>query len=381
MEKLIIDAEKLLLFTDIHYGKSKDSSLKLKTADEFIDNLIKTAKKNKIKDVLFLGDWFDNRNSISVKTYFHSYESVKKITDADLKLYMIVGNHDAYFKDSIDVNSVAPLGDVNGVTVIDKLTEVHFVKQNKYSLFCPWNSLPNDIKFDKNSYDSLFGHFEFEGAQLFGSHLSKGNYSGKQLTDLAPLVFSGHFHIRKIYEYKSGNLITLGCPFELDWGDYDNKKGMYLLDLGTMDYDFIENKFSPKHKKIFWSNIDKKGFNISENEKLIKGNYIKLIVDKEYKFEEVMRVANLINTKSPLKQCETEFIYNTKFNFLNEFQENYDDTEVVNMSKIDYLLKFIEKTPKEDLQNLSIKKLENLAKKYYNKANDNLEDGKERGED
>ena len=79
--------------------------------------------------------------------------------------------------------------------------------------------------------------------------LCETGHKASQLLEKSSLVFSGHFHYREEREYKEGNIIYVGCPFELDFGDRDTTKGYYVLDTSNLTYQFIENNVSPKHKK------------------------------------------------------------------------------------------------------------------------------------
>ena len=332
MNSITIGSRRVALFSDLHWGKSRDSDVKLQSANEFIDWFIELVKKENINDVIFLGDWFDNRNSITVKTQNHSYAALRKFSDNGINLYMIVGNHDAYFKDTIDINSIKHYHDIPGIYPIEELTEIHFSPTNKYGLMCPWETYTESDE----TYDVMFGHYEFQGAYLVGTVSS----SGMNIEDLlvkSPMIFGGHYHIRAEYDHKEGKVVTLGCPLELTWGDYENPKGVYILDTEDMSYEFIENKISPKHIRMYWSHIK------DSNEKFdkIKGNYVKLVVDTKYKFEHIMKVLNMINTKNPLKAAEPEFVYNKNMNILSTVDITSDSDGVLSMSKLEYMENYI----------------------------------------
>jgi DNA repair exonuclease SbcCD nuclease subunit len=223
---------------------------------------------------------------------------------------------------------------------------------------CPWASFNTTDVTEK--YDTMYGHFDFDGAQLKGA-VHKSETSMQTLTETAPLVFSGHFHIRKEYPQRNGKLITIGAPAELDWGDTDNEKGFYTLDTESLEYEFHVNDFSPRHIKIHWSKLRQK----QETLKNIKGNYVKLVIDEEYKFDKVMKVLNLINLKNPIKPCQTDFIYNNNFsNILDQFDHDSDE-KIVTMSKLDYIKKFIDHA-EDNLEDMNKDVLLNMVNEYYN---------------
>lgn len=333
MQTIKLKSDKIVLFSDIHWGKSRDSDIKLQIACEFIDNFCNLIKKHKIKNVIFLGDWFDNRSFVSVKTQNIAFDALMKISKIVDGIYMIVGNHDSYFKNTIAVNSVKTYSVIDNVYPIEELTEIKF-KSGKKGLLCPWDSL--DASAFKSKYDILFGHFELQDALLTGT-VSKIGTKPSTLLSISPLVFSGHYHLRKKYSHKNGKIITIGSPTELDWGDADNEKGIYILDTKDLSYTFHKNTFSSKHIRIFWSKIKSKTSKFNQ----IKGNYVRLVIDTKYKFEHIMKVVNLINSNSPIKPAETDFIYNDNINMLSNF--NIKDSEDTNIkTKLDYMKLFID---------------------------------------
>lgn len=357
MKEVIIDGEEIAIFSDIHWGKSRDAEVKIATNIQFMEKFTDFVAERNIKHVIFGGDWFDNRNYISVKTQNRAYDCLKKLADI-AKVYMIIGNHDAYFKESIDVNSIRTYADMKNIIPIEELTEIQFLPSEKTGLMCPWSAFNLDEVTKK--YDTMFGHFEFNGAILRGA-VHHGGVSMQTLTETAPLVFSGHFHIRKEYPQRSGKLLTIGSPCELDWGDADNVKGFYTLNTKTLEYTFHENDFSPRHIKIYWSKLKKK----QESLKNIKGNYIKLVIDEEYKFDKIMKVLNLINLKRPIKPGQTDFIYNNNFsNILDQFDTDTDE-KITTLSKLDYIKKFIDHAD-DSLEDLDKGVLLGMVNEYYN---------------
>jgi hypothetical protein len=250
------------------------------------------------------------------------------------------------------------LGDIENVFPIEEVMEITFLTADKTGLMCPWDSF--DANMITQNYDVMFGHFEFKGAVLKGAVHDSGE-SMETLTSVSPLVFSGHFHIRKEYPQKTGKVVTIGSPVELDWGDCDNTKGFYVLHPKDMSYDFYENDFSPRHIKIYFSKLK------ARKEKLtnVQGNYIKFVVDDKYKFEHVMKILNAINLKNPIKPAETDFIYNNNFNSLLDQMDFKPDEKMLSMSKLDYIKSFIDHV-EDNLQDLDKNTLVGMCTEYYN---------------
>ena len=347
-----INDNNIAIFTDIHWGKGRDNVKKLQISEQFTESFIKQLKSKKINIVFFLGDFFDNRNSINVHTGNTAYKSLKKLCD-NFTVYMLVGNHDLYFKNSIEINSLNQFKDIDNLFIIDQTTEVDF--NGKSGLLCPWHFNINQYK-DKH-YDYLFGHFEMNGAALCGSTFEGGEYNMSTLTKISPLVFSGHFHIRKHYNFKNGKVITVGSPFQLDWGDVDNERGYYTLDTQSGDYQFIKNTKSPIHQKIHWSLLKNKSQKILKKD--IDGNYIKLVVDAEYQYQDVMKMVEKINSFNPLS-CVVDYVFSINRGLLGELKLSKTEFK---LTKLQYIVKYIEKM---DIQkNLDKNKLIKKARHYY----------------
>jgi DNA repair exonuclease SbcCD nuclease subunit len=351
---MIITDDKLIIFSDFHWGKNKDSDLKLQGNVEFIDWMIEQAKEKNIKTLMFMGDWHDNRSSLSVKTYNKSCESIRKISNAGLTLYMIVGNHDAYYKDSIDTNSLISFNDIEGIHVITEPVDISFAGNN--AVMVPWDTHEKITK----TYDVMFGHFEFAGASFNNSMVCKHGISGAELTKIAPLVFSGHFHLRKEYPYKNGSIVTVGCPLQLDWGDFGDNKGMYILN-SDLSYEFIENTVSPRYHKVKVSDIASRVYNFDN----ITGNYISLVVDAEITFDKIVALQNVIDNLNPIIPCTIEYDLVAQTSALT--RGVMEDTQVkIVKSKSDQLIEYVnsaEDSPK--FEGLKLPKLKDMLLGYY----------------
>jgi DNA repair exonuclease SbcCD nuclease subunit len=360
MNEIVVSGKKVAILSDVHWGKSGDSDLKINTLNTYFDWYLETIRSKGITNMIFLGDWFDNRNRISVKTLNQAYNTLKRFSDNGINVFMIVGNHDSHLKNSIDVNSVKLYSDIAKIFPIEELTEVFFVDSGKKGLLCPWDT------FEKaeGNYDVLFGHFDFDGAFLKGS-VHQSSCTIGNILDHAPLAFSGHFHLRNTYNHKNGKLLTVGCPVELDWGDAGNEKGLYILDVNKMEYEFIPNTFSPKHIKLYWSRIQAK----TEDLTCIKGNYIKFVIDTEYKYEHIMKMTGIIDSMNPVIPCEKDFVYNTALNALEEFSVANDD--LLKMSKLEYMRKYIEEYFKDEEDTLDEVRMMKLTEDVYQRTEEN----------
>ena len=188
----------------------------------------------------------------------------------------------------------------------------------------------------------------------------------KDLFNMAPLVFMGHYHIRKEYYGETSKILTIGSALELDWGDYGNEKGFYVLNLDSRSYELIKNNVSPIHFKYYWSKLLNKEQIITTEQ--IKGNFLKLVVDCPYKFESIIKVINEINIRDPLRNCEPEYVFNANIDLMERGHSFEKEATGLKMTKLQYMEKFIDKMPEESMNGLDRNKLKEYTKMYYVRA-------------
>lgn len=347
----------LAIFSDIHFGDNKDSKAKLSTSVQYIKNFIEICKTNNVEKVLFLGDWYDNRKTLNTTTIRIADQCINQIAKY-FPIYLIVGNHDIPSIDNDStINNITYYKNINNVTVIDN-PYVEII-DNKKLLFVPFGYNNFDVT---EKYDYMFGHFEFNGAIVTSGKLDdrcKINIS--DIVRLSPLTFTGHYHINKEYISNNGKLISVGSPFEMDWGDYNNQKGIYILNTTNGLYNFIPNKFSPKHIKFYWSKKD------SIDKNIIPYNYIKLIIDDVYEYDKVLDLLKFINMQNPLENCIPEFTYSLN-NHLENTTTNIEIVESIkdnNMDIISYVDKYIDKMDDKIFDNINKSTLKLMFNKFY----------------
>lgn len=293
---------KIGIFTDFHWGVNKNSEEKVRTGEEVMQQYARAMEKEGCDEVIFMGDWNHSRDFIHVNTQERARQSLEWFASFFEHVHMIIGNHDCHYKDTNDVNSVQQFDRIPNVSVHKEYAEIDF--GDKTFALCPWATLP------KKKVAVALGHFEFSGAALVGA-ISKGPYTMDALTKFAPLVFSGHFHIRKEYETNTGKVITAGCPYEQNWGDVGNKKGFYVLDTDTLEYTFHENTFSPRHIVSRWSKI--REFDTSQ----IKNNYVKIIVDSDYEYDQVVKVMQAFH-RAGARTVEPDYQFQKELSMIQE---------------------------------------------------------------
>jgi hypothetical protein len=126
-----------------------------------------------------LGDLFDRRKYIN----FYSLDSCKKyffdkLEENNITLHTLVGNHDIYWRESLEVNSTSlVLGEYNNIQIHSSPTTVHTGDTSIDVI--PWICAENQEQigeFIKNSKsDICIGHFEIAG---FAMHRGMESHDG-----------------------------------------------------------------------------------------------------------------------------------------------------------------------------------------------------------
>ncbi len=282
---------KIAVVSDIHAGVHQNSSqwhdILIKWSEWFKQECI----KNNIKDIIIPGDLLHERNEVNVATLSVVSRMLESLRQ--FNIIIIVGNHDSYYKERSDVHSLEMLKNWDNITIIDTpITDKFF---GKTISFCPWAADLNNIP----KSDILFGHFEIQGFNMTRERVCESGINVVNVLDKASLTISGHFHGKDERTFNGNTILYTGCAFELYWGDCDSDKGFYIVDITDNSYKFHENTISPKHKKIYISDIKKNGIT-DEVKKIINGNWIKIVVNEPVNSDVLVVLVDKLKVFNPL---------------------------------------------------------------------------------
>ena len=365
--------KKIGIFSDLHIGVSSDSKMRLSETIKCCKWIIEKFKSENVDWIIFCGDLFNSRYSINVNTLNIGISLIEKFSENFERIFLIAGNHDTYYKNTNEINSVKLFQKFNtnkNVVVIDQ--DPMFLKINDliFGLY-PWEYDLSKVKEIENyiTPDYGFGHFEMNGVELTGSISTGSKYNLSDLFILGKMLFSGHYHGNKVYTDKNKQqLYMIGSPLQLDWGDY--KKDKKIVTLNTLDKEIKEfkNKVNAKFEKLFYSSFEKGEYNEDSLIKLCKNNFIKLVMDSKYQIENVIRFNMMIKDFDP-HTIELDYLISIS----NEVITESTDEMIKASSKTnkDYLIEYLEKAfPEYEKvnENLSLIYLKEMAESYYNKS-------------
>lgn len=278
---------KIAILGDTHFGVRGDS---LKFHDyykKFYDNVFfPYLKENNITNVFQLGDLFDRRKFINFNTLALSKQYFfDQIAALELKFYTLLGNHDIFWKESLEVNSTGlVLGEYSQyINLIDKPTPIAFEDGTTIDMI-PWICKENQKEvfdfIDESKSDLCFGHFEIAGFPMYKGMVGHHGLSHEMFAKYER-VLSGHYHTRS----KQENIEYIGTPYEMTWQDYNDPRGFCVFDTETRELEFIRNPYTI-HEKITY---DDKNQDPDASIVDIKDKYVKIaVVNKSdlYKFDQ-----------------------------------------------------------------------------------------------
>jgi DNA repair exonuclease SbcCD nuclease subunit len=313
---------KIAIFSDLHLGVHQNSDFWLDISLEWIKWFKQEVDRNDCEEIIFCGDLVHYRDEVSVKVLQHIHTIFDILKNH--KITMITGNHDCFYKETSEVNSLSILKGYNNVTVYDNLTTID--KFGHVISFCPWGTKIKDIP----QSDIVFGHFELQNFRMNAFKICESGDDATLLSTKTPLIFTGHFHLRDEKKINESNIIYIGNPFEMDFGDAYQKKGFYILNTEDKSYTFIENTFTPKHIKIYLSSLIKLKNVEQEFNSILPNNLIKLVIDKNISSD---HLDLLITKMSNFKPNDLHIDYDVNYNKIKVTQDNDVDLSGVDISK------------------------------------------------
>jgi DNA repair exonuclease SbcCD nuclease subunit len=280
---------KVAIITDQHFGARNDSLTFLDFYQKFYDNtFFPVLDENGIDTVLILGDTFDRRKYVN----FYSLQRAKemffdKLADRGIRVHMLAGNHDTYYKNTNDVNSPELLLTEYGNIDVISNPETIVIDGTSICMMpwiCPDNYQASIDQMSNTNAEICMGHFEIAGFAMYRGMESHDGLS-KDLFNKFDLVFSGHYHHRS----SDKHIHYLGNPYELTWQDFNDPRGFHLFDLSTRELGFIQNPYT-MFSRIEYDDKDREVLDLNALD--LKDKYVKLVVVNKtdyYKFDKFIQ--------------------------------------------------------------------------------------------
>jgi len=303
-------------FTDIHFGNKNNSKQHNRDCADFVDWFIEQSED--CETCIFLGDWHHHRASVNVSTLNHSVENVGKLSRAFKQVYMIMGNHDLYYREKRDLNSLPYAGLFDNVTLVEDM-----LVQGDIALV-PWLVGDEWKNLQKTKCRYMFGHFElpFFKMNAMVEMPDHGSLNAEHLQG-PEYVFSGHFHKRQA----KGNVHYLGSPFGHNYADtWDDDRGMMKLEWNGVP-EYIDYP-GPRYRTVPLSRL------IDEPEKILNEHtYCRATLDINISYEEASFIKETFSQQYNVR--EIALIPSKKEEHTQDWKV-VDDIEVENVDQIVY---------------------------------------------
>ena len=277
---------KIALLTDTHFGARNDNLNFNEYFYDFYEGLFfPYLQQNNIKHCIHLGDLMDRRKYVSYRILKDFRERfIQPFNYLKINLHILVGNHDIYFRNTNDINSLNELLGQrhDNIFIYSEAQEIDF--DGFPILMMPWINQQNEIysfgMMDETKADTMMSHLEVVGFEMHGGHFSESGFDKSQFKKF-DTIFSGHYHKKS----DDGQIYYLGTPYQMTWSDYNCPKGFHVFDTETRELTRIVN---PQRifEKIYYDDTQENYDTHDVNQ--YKNKYVKLVVVNKndlYKFD------------------------------------------------------------------------------------------------
>ena len=300
---------KIAVLNDTHCGIRNSSQIFLDNAEDFYKNVFfPECEKQGVTQIVHLGDYYDNRKVINVKALNHNRKCfLNEMRKRGMTMDIIPGNHDTYFKNTNDMNSLKELLGhfMNEVNIIMEPTVMEYGSLKIAML--PWICQDN---YDKSmdfisscKADWLAAHLELNGFEMMRGVKNTHGMSA-ELFKRFELVLTGHFHVGS----RQDNIWYLGSQMEFFWSDAHDNKYFHIIDTESREVERIRNPYTLFHKIVY--NDKETDYN----------NYDTSVLDKKFVKVVVVEKSDSFGFDRFIDRIQSQDIYDLKIseNF-NEF--------------------------------------------------------------
>lgn len=273
------------ILNDTHAGCRNSSDIFMDYQEQFYrDVFFPYLLENDIKQILHLGDYYDNRKTINFKALQHNRKIfLEPMREHGITMDIIPGNHDVYYKNTNELNALKELQGhyMNEVNLIMEPTVMNY--GGTEIALIPWINPENEkatLEFLKTTKATLVGaHLELQGFEMARGQVCMDGMS-KSHFDRFDMVLTGHFHAKSSMD----NIHYLGSQMEFFWNDCDDPKHFHVFDTETRELTAVRNPIRI-YEKIHY---DHENMNKFKDLAYLDNKFVKVIVINKgdpYEFE------------------------------------------------------------------------------------------------
>ena len=264
------------ILNDTHAGIRNSSDIFLDNADKFYSEVFfPYMLENGITHIVHLGDYYDNRKFINFRALHANRKMfLSKLRDYGMTMDIICGNHDTYYKNTNDLNSLKELLGhyIQEVNIIHRPTVMDY--DGLDFALVPWIAADNEketVEFLKTTTAQYIGgHFELNGFEVQkGVEMQHG--MSTDILDRFQLVMSGHYHTKS----SKNNIVYLGSQMEFFWNDAHDPKFFHVFDTDTRQLTAIRNPHT-LFERIYYDDTQNDYFTMDL--KHLDNKFVKVVV-------------------------------------------------------------------------------------------------------
>jgi DNA repair exonuclease SbcCD nuclease subunit len=221
------------------------------------------ARERGIEVVVDLGDVFHDRTHVDAYTHSRVYQASRKARKDGIKTFFLLGNHDMYFRFDRRASSILAFEALGGVIHQPGTIDIGDIPCD----FLPYVEDAPGPEMTKaflrgNRAKVLFFHAAIEGAIMNSASGKKREIEmdddaeihedeikeciSPQFMDGWELAVGGHYHMCQIVAEKPCKVMYAGSPIQHSFGEAGEEKGLWILNLETLEMERIINTFSPR---------------------------------------------------------------------------------------------------------------------------------------
>ena len=290
---------KIAFLNDTHCGVRNSSEVFMDYQERFYrDVFFPYLLEHGIKKIVHLGDYYESRTSINFKALNHNRRIfLDKLREHKIHMDIIPGNHDVYYKNTNELNSLKELLGhyMEEVRIIEKPTVVNY--DGLDFALVPWINPENEkttLEFLSKCKATYVGaHLELEGFEMQAGipcvHGMKASTFNR-----FEMVLSGHFHTKS----QQGPIHYLGSQYEFFWSDAHDPKYFHVLDTDTRVLTPVHNPVTIYERVNYDDTVDKAEYKYGVGELPdVENKFVKLIVVNKSKPKLFEKFVDRLNMK------------------------------------------------------------------------------------
>lgn len=272
---------------DLHLGVRSNSISWSDIQEDYLLNEFVRQIQSNLHDIdnsilILEGDIFHSRQSIDIRIFNKALEIFGKLSKLFKRIYIILGNHDVYYKEDNSLNSVEILGKLYKNIVVLEDHDILVINNEFKFLMLPWvesvSRITEIVEDHVGKCQYIICHADIRSAK-FNKFQAEDKGMEPKVLKAFKRVYSGHIHLRQEIKKNGANIIYTGTPYPMDANDVDNQKGFDILTFvdGEIIERFVPNMHSPIFvRKNLYTILE---MNVDEIKNLIHNNFVEIQVD------------------------------------------------------------------------------------------------------